>query len=113
LKKLPKEKAGVCSSIEYKVCVLPSKGIITMKQVEYLTRSSDFVREVRKDSRGKFIEYDELQELGRQGWELVTAQPGGANGFSSGNCNVQHIDDVWVANMNFLIVKTARQKTPR
>jgi hypothetical protein len=30
-----------------------------------------------KTARGKFIEYDELQELGRQGWELVTAQQGG------------------------------------
>jgi hypothetical protein len=48
-----------------------------MKQFEYLTHSSDFIREVRKDSRGQFIEYDELQALGKQGWELITAQPGG------------------------------------
>jgi hypothetical protein len=76
LKKLPKEKAGVYSNMENKACVLPCKGT-TMKQFEYLTHTPDFIREVRKDSRGKFIEYDELQELGRQGWELVTAQPGG------------------------------------
>jgi hypothetical protein len=48
-----------------------------MKQFEYLAHSSDFIREVRKDSRGRLIEYDELQELGKQGWELITAQPGG------------------------------------
>jgi hypothetical protein len=48
-----------------------------MKQFEYLTHSSDFIREVRKDSRGKLVEYDELQALGKQGWELITAQPGG------------------------------------
>jgi hypothetical protein len=59
LKKLSKGKAGVCSSMEYKACVLPCKEIKTTKQFEYLTHSSDFIREVRKDSRGKFIEYDE------------------------------------------------------
>jgi hypothetical protein len=48
-----------------------------MKQFEYLTHAPDFIREVRKDSRGKFVEYNELKELGRQGWELVTAQQGG------------------------------------
>ena len=48
-----------------------------MKQFEYLTHTPDFIREVRKDSRGQLVEYDELKELGRQGWELVTAQPGG------------------------------------
>jgi hypothetical protein len=48
-----------------------------MKQFEYLTHTPDFIREVRKDSRGVLVEYDELQELGRQGWELVTAQQGG------------------------------------
>jgi hypothetical protein len=59
-----------------KACVLPCKGTM-MKQFEYLTHAPDFIREVRKDSRGNFIEYDELKELGRQGWELVTAQQGG------------------------------------
>jgi hypothetical protein len=48
-----------------------------MKQFEYLTHAPDFIREVRKDSRGQLVEYDELQELGRQGWELITAQQGG------------------------------------
>ncbi|MDR2759126.1 MAG: hypothetical protein LBB78_07090 [Spirochaetaceae bacterium] len=48
-----------------------------MKQFEYLTHTPDFIREVRKDSRGQLIEYDELKELGRQGWELVIAQQGG------------------------------------
>ena len=48
-----------------------------MKQFEYLTHTPDFIREVRKDSRGQFIEYDELKELGRQGWELAAAQQGG------------------------------------
>jgi hypothetical protein len=48
-----------------------------MKQFEYLTHSPDFIREVRRDGRGQRFDYDELQELGRQGWELVTAQPGG------------------------------------
>jgi hypothetical protein len=48
-----------------------------MKQFEYLTHSPDFIREIRKDSRGRRIEYDELNELGRRGWELVSAQPGG------------------------------------
>jgi hypothetical protein len=48
-----------------------------MKQFEYLAHSPDFIREIRRDNRGQFIEYDELQELGKQGWELVTAQPGG------------------------------------
>ena len=48
-----------------------------MKQFEYLTHAYDFIREVRKDSRGQFVQYDELNELGKQGWELVTAQPGG------------------------------------
>jgi hypothetical protein len=48
-----------------------------MKQFEYLTHPSDFIREIRKNAQGKYIEYDELQELGRQGWELVTAQHGG------------------------------------
>jgi hypothetical protein len=48
-----------------------------MKQFEYLTHSPGFIREVRRDSRGQFIEYDELQELGKQGWELAAAQPGG------------------------------------
>jgi hypothetical protein len=62
--------------MENKACVLTCKGKI-MKQFEYLTHTTDFIREVRKDSRGNFIEYDELKELGRQGWELVTAQPGG------------------------------------
>jgi hypothetical protein len=48
-----------------------------MKQFEYLTHSPDFIREVRKDSLGKLVEYDELQELGKQGWELAAAQSGG------------------------------------
>jgi hypothetical protein len=48
-----------------------------MKQFEYLTHAPDFIREVRKDAQGKLVEYDELQELGRRGWELVTAQQGG------------------------------------
>jgi hypothetical protein len=48
-----------------------------MKQFEYLTHTPDFIREVRKDSRGQLVDYDELQELGRQGWELVIAQQGG------------------------------------
>jgi hypothetical protein len=48
-----------------------------MKQFEYLTHTPDFIREVRRDSRGQLVDYDELQELGRQGWELVTAQQGG------------------------------------
>jgi hypothetical protein len=48
-----------------------------MKQFEYLTHAPDFIREVRKDNRGQFLEYDELKELGRQGWELVIAQQGG------------------------------------
>jgi hypothetical protein len=48
-----------------------------MKQFEYLTHAPDFIREVRKNGRGQFVEYDELKELGRQGWELVTAQQGG------------------------------------
>jgi hypothetical protein len=48
-----------------------------MKQFEYLTHTPDFIREVRRDSRGQLVDYDELQELGRQGWELVTAQHGG------------------------------------
>jgi hypothetical protein len=38
-----------------------------MKQFEYLAHSPDFIREIRKDSRGRLVEYDELQELGRQG----------------------------------------------
>jgi hypothetical protein len=50
---------------------------IVMKQFEYLTHTPDFIREVRKDSRGQLVEYDELKELGRQGWELVIAQQGG------------------------------------
>jgi hypothetical protein len=62
--------------MEYKACVLPCKGA-TMKQFEYLTHAPDFIREFHKDSRGILIEYDELEELGKQGWELVTAQPGG------------------------------------
>jgi hypothetical protein len=48
-----------------------------MKQFECLTHSPDFIREIRKDSRGRRIEYDELNELGRRGWELASAQPGG------------------------------------
>jgi hypothetical protein len=52
------------------------KGIV-MKQFEYLTHTPDFICEVRKDSRGQLIDYDELQKLGRQGWELVIAQQGG------------------------------------
>jgi hypothetical protein len=48
-----------------------------MKQFEYLTHTPDFIREVRKDGQGKLVEYDELKELGRQGWELVIAQQGG------------------------------------
>jgi hypothetical protein len=60
----------------YKACVLPRKGTM-MKRFEYLTHTPDFIREVRKNAQGKFVEYDELQELGRQGWELVTAQQGG------------------------------------
>jgi hypothetical protein len=59
-----------------KACVLPCKGTM-MKQFEYLTHAPDFIREFHKDSRGILIEYDELKELGKQGWELVTAQPGG------------------------------------
>jgi hypothetical protein len=62
--------------MKYKACVLPHKGT-DMKQFEYLTHSPDFIREIRKDGRGQLIEYDELKELGRQGWELVTAQQGG------------------------------------
>jgi hypothetical protein len=50
---------------------------MNMKQFEYLTHAPDFIREVRKDAQGKLVEYDELQELGRQGWELVIAQQGG------------------------------------
>jgi hypothetical protein len=60
----------------YKACVLPCKGTM-MKQFEYLTHAPDFIREFHKDSRGILIEYDELQELGRQGWELAAAQLGG------------------------------------
>jgi hypothetical protein len=76
LTKLPKGKADIYSSMENKACVLTCKGTI-MKQFEYLTHTPDFIREIRKDSRGILVEYDELKELGRQGWELVTAQPGG------------------------------------
>jgi hypothetical protein len=36
-----------------------------MKQFDYLTHTPDFIREIRKDSRGQFVEYDELKELGR------------------------------------------------
>jgi hypothetical protein len=70
------KKQVFISSIEYKVCVSPRRGTM-MKQFEYLTHTPDFIWEVRKDSRGQLVEYDELKELGRQGWELVTAQPGG------------------------------------
>jgi hypothetical protein len=50
---------------------------MNMKQFEYLTHAPDFIHEVRKDAQGKLVEYDELKELGRQGWELVIAQQGG------------------------------------
>jgi hypothetical protein len=48
-----------------------------MKQFEYLTHGPDFIRKFYKDSRGILIEYDELKELGGEGWELVAIQPGG------------------------------------
>jgi hypothetical protein len=62
--------------MKYKACVLRHKGMY-MKQFEYLTHSPDFIREVRKDGRERLVEYDESQELGRQGWEQVTARQGG------------------------------------
>jgi hypothetical protein len=52
--------------MKYMACALSHKGT-NMKQFEYLTHSPDFIREVRKDSGGQLIEYDELKELGRQG----------------------------------------------
>jgi hypothetical protein len=62
--------------MKYQVCLLTCKGTM-MKQFEYLIHTPDFIREVRKTARGTYVEYDELQELGRQGWELAAAQPGG------------------------------------
>jgi hypothetical protein len=48
-----------------------------MKQFEYLVHSHDAIRDIRQNNRGRLVEYGGLDELGRQGWELVTAQPGG------------------------------------
>ncbi|MDR2019472.1 MAG: hypothetical protein LBQ14_01755 [Treponema sp.] len=48
-----------------------------MKYFEYLVHSHDSIREIRQNNQGRRVEYGGLDELGRQGWELVTAQPGG------------------------------------
>jgi hypothetical protein len=74
LNKLSEEKSGGYS-IMGKACILLWESFL--KQFEYLTHAPDFIREARKDSRGQLVDYDELQELGRQGWELVIAQQGG------------------------------------
>jgi hypothetical protein len=48
-----------------------------MKHFEYLVHSHRSIQEIRENNRGQLVEYGGLDELGRQGWELVTAQPGG------------------------------------